>query len=90
MTIPIEIVVVVLGSLLGGLGFLITVVINAFAKNTKAFNSINESIQEIRTWITKKDTAELYENKAYQTSLDEIEKKFANHEKRITYLEKRQ
>lgn len=89
MNIPIEIIVVVLASLLTGLGFLVTVVINAFSKNTRAFNSINDSIQEIRLWITKKDTSDVYEERECKTMHDSINKRFDNHEKRITYLEKK-
>jgi hypothetical protein len=89
MEIPIEIVVTVLGALLTALGFLIVKILSAFSKNTDAFNSINESIQDIRLWITKKDTSDTYEEKECDFLHKSINARFENHEKRINYLEKK-
>ena len=87
MIIPIEIIVVFLSALLGGIGWIIVSVLNALKKNTDAINSINESIQDIRLWISKKDTADVYEEKECQLIHKSINSRFDNHEKRITNLE---
>ena len=87
MVIPIEIVVVFLTTLLGGIGWIIVSVLNAFKRNTDAINSINESIQDIRLWISKKDTADVYEEKECKIIHQSINNRFDNHEKRITKLE---
>ena len=95
MQIPIEIIVVVLTVFFGAIGTLIGVVIDAFRKNTEAFKNIGDSINEIRIWITKKDTAEEYEEKECVTIHKGIAEKFTeqrkrldNHEHRISKLEK--
>ena len=87
MIIPIEIIVVFLSALLGGIGWIIVSVLNALKKNTDAINSINESIQDIRLWISKKDTADVYEEKECKLTRKSINSRFDNHEKRITNLE---
>ena len=83
MNVPIEIIVLVVTAILGAGGFLIVKVLSAFSQNTDAFNSINESIQEIRIWITKKDTSDNYEEKECTTIHKNIDLKFSIHEKRI-------
>lgn len=87
MEIPLEIIVTFLSALLLALGWLITATLNAFKKNTDAFNCINESIQDIRLWMTKKDTADVYEEKECNFIHKSINTRFDNHEKRITNLE---
>ena len=87
MIIPMEIVVVFLTTLIGGIGWIVVSILNAFKRNTDAINSINESIQDIRLWINKKDTAEKYEEKECQLIHKSINGRFDNHEKRITKLE---
>jgi hypothetical protein len=89
MFIKIEFIVVLLGALLTALGFLFVLIMNAFSKNTEAFNSINESIQSIRIWMAKKDTTEAFENKACNTTHIAIQDKFRNHESRICKLEQK-
>lgn len=87
MNVPIEIIAIVITSIFGAGGFLIVKVLSAFSKNTDAFNSINESIQDIRLWITKKDTSDTYEEKECNLIHKNINQRFDNHEKRITKLE---
>ena len=87
MNIPIEIVVLVCSTVIGALGYVFQKMMSAFSKNTDAFNSINESIQDIRLWITKKDTADKYEEKECQAIHSSIHKKIENHEGRIKNLE---
>lgn len=89
MHIPTEIVVITLTAILSALGFLVTKMLSAFSKNTDAFNSINESIQDIRLWITQKDTADKYEEKECHMMHKSINNRFDNHEKRITKLEEK-
>jgi len=87
MNIPMEIIILSLTSLIGALGYVSNKVLNAFSKNTDAFNSINESIQDIRLWITQKDTSDKYEEKECKFIHENVSKRFDNHEKRITKLE---
>lgn len=87
MNIPIEIVVLIGASIIGALGYVFQKMMDAFNKNTEAFNSINESIQDIRLWITQKDTADKYEEKECKVIHLSINKKFDNHETRIKKLE---
>ena len=87
MNIPIEIVVLTGASIIGSLGYVFQKMTDAFSKNTDAFNSINESIQDIRLWITQKDTADKYEEKECKSIHSSIHKKFDNHEIRIKKLE---
>lgn len=89
MTIPIELVVVFATAVLGAFGWIISTVISAFKKNTDAFNSINESIQEIRLWITQKDTSDKYEQKECDVLHKSVNSRFENHEKRIKKLEEK-
>ena len=87
MNIPIEIIVLACSTVIGALGYVFQKMISAFSKNTDAFNSINESIQDIRLWITQKDTADKYEEKECKAIHSNIHKKFENHEGRIKNLE---
>lgn len=87
MNIPIEIVVLVCSTVIGALGYVFQKMMSAFSKNTDAFNSINSSIQDIRLWITQKDTADKYEEKECKAIHSNIHKKFDNHETRIKKLE---
>ena len=63
MNIPIEIIVLACSTVIGALVYVFQKMMSAFSKNTEAFNSINSSIQDIRLWITQKDTADKYEEK---------------------------
>lgn len=95
MQIPIEIIVVVVTVFFGAIGILITVMIDAFRKNTEAFKSIGDSINKIELWITKKDTADVYEEKECTAVHRSISEKFSehgrilkDHEHRIKKIEK--
>ena len=89
MIIPIELVVVFATAVLGAFGWIISTVISAFKKNTDAFNRINLSIQEIRLWITQKDTSDKYESKECKGVHEAINGRFNNHEIRIKKLEEK-
>jgi hypothetical protein len=95
MLIPIEIIITLLGASLTGLGFLVVVVMNAFTKNTEAFEKINGSIESIRIWMGRKDAENEFETRNCSTMHQQINNRFErnensieNHEKRLIELEK--
>lgn len=87
MNIPIEIIVLACSTVIWALGYVFQKMMSAFSKNTDAFNSINSSIQDIRLWITQKDTSDKYEEKECKAIHSNIHNKFENHECRIKNLE---
>ena len=95
MIIPIEIIITLLGASLTGLGFLVVVVMNAFTKNTEAFEKINASIESIRIWMSRKDAENEFDNRNCSTLHQQIANRFErnessikDHEKRLNNLEK--
>lgn len=95
MNVPIEIVAVFLTVFFSFIGTALLMMINAFKKNTNAFKDVGDAIQDIRIWMTKKDTSEVFEDKECAARHSYINEKFAKHsdtlqkhEIRITKLEK--
>lgn len=91
--IPIEIIVLSVTVILGIIGGIISITLSIISNITNKFQTSldnnTQAVQEIKTWMAERDTADKYESGECATKHTYIQNKFKNIDSKMNDLDKR-